>query len=82
MMAEAGDLTVRIRVIDEATPVLRKISRRLWWMRHGRTLLVFGAGWVGGGVRGLLDGPVTAGGVISLVFGCAFLAYVNWKAGS
>ena len=30
-----GDVTVMIQAIDKATPVLRRVWRRLWWAFHG-----------------------------------------------
>lgn len=35
----ADDITVTIRVKDEATPTLRRIARRLWWMQYGPLML-------------------------------------------
>jgi hypothetical protein len=35
----ATDMTVTIRAKDEVTPVLRRISRQLWWARHGTAVL-------------------------------------------
>lgn len=34
-MADAGDLRVTIRLNDKVSPALRRIGRRLWWMRYG-----------------------------------------------
>jgi len=30
-----SDLTVRIKAIDEASPKIRRLQRRLWWMQYG-----------------------------------------------
>ena len=30
-----SDMTVTIRAIDEATPVIKRIQRRLWWIQYG-----------------------------------------------
>jgi len=35
MKPEATDLTVTIGVVDHVSPVLRRIGRKLWWMRYG-----------------------------------------------
>lgn len=34
-----GDVRVQLRLVDHATPALRRISRQLWWMRHGPTVM-------------------------------------------
>lgn len=39
-MPELSNLHVRITATDEVTPVLRRIRRELWWMRHGETVAV------------------------------------------
>jgi len=77
-MADGGDITIRIRAIDEATPVLRRVSRRLWWFRHERALSMICAGWVGSAVMALMDGH--PGAVITLPLGIVAFAIVNWKA--
>lgn len=35
-----SDVTIRIRAIDEATPVIRRIRRELWWS-PGRQFALF-----------------------------------------
>jgi hypothetical protein len=39
-MAEVNDLTIRIRAVDGATPVLKRVRRRLWWMQYGDAVVV------------------------------------------
>jgi hypothetical protein len=36
---KANDLTVTIRAVDEASPVLSRLSRRLWWFQYGGGIL-------------------------------------------
>jgi len=38
-VARLDDIHVTLRVTDEVTPVLRRIHRRLWWMRHGEEIM-------------------------------------------
>ena len=39
-MAELpAEITVTVRAIDLATPVLKRIQRRLWWMQHGEGVM-------------------------------------------
>ena len=33
-MASVGDVTVKLRVKDEVTPALRRITRQIWIMEH------------------------------------------------
>lgn len=39
-----SDLTITIRAIDEATPVLRRLRAELWWLQHGGVVLGMFAG--------------------------------------
>lgn len=43
---KAENLTVTIRAIDEATPVLRRLRVELWWLQHGGVVLGMFAGMV------------------------------------
>lgn len=38
-MATSSDLTVTIRAIDEATPVIKRVRRQLWWYEHGEGVM-------------------------------------------
>lgn len=35
-----SDVTVRIRAIDEATPVLKRLQYRLWWYQWSPTVVM------------------------------------------
>ena len=37
-MASLGE--IKITVVDEATPVIRRITRELWWMQFGGRVVV------------------------------------------
>jgi uncharacterized protein involved in exopolysaccharide biosynthesis len=36
---KADDISVTVRAIDKASPVLRRISRQLWWFQYGGAVL-------------------------------------------
>ena len=38
-MAEISDLKITLRAVDRVSPVIRRISRRLWWMQYGGAVL-------------------------------------------
>jgi hypothetical protein len=38
-MGSIDDITVTLRANDRVTPVLKSISRRLWWFRYGGAVL-------------------------------------------
>lgn len=39
MKPEPMTITVRITAEDHVTPALRRIHRRLWWMKHGEEIM-------------------------------------------
>lgn len=36
---KVSDMVVRVSLIDEATPALKRLQRRLWWYQHGEALM-------------------------------------------
>ena len=38
-MSSASEIKVTIRADDQVTPVLNRIHRRLWWMKHGEEVM-------------------------------------------
>ena len=60
-MAEIGEVTVTLRADDRVSPVLRRIGRRLWWMRYGAwvTAALIGAVLILSDVAAFLLGRLT-----------------------
>ena len=38
-MAEISDVKVTLRAVDKVSPVLRRVSRQLWWFQYGGLVL-------------------------------------------
>lgn len=38
-MASIDDVTITLRAKDKVSPVLRRISRQLWWFQYGGLVL-------------------------------------------
>ena len=61
-MPEMGEMKVTLTAVDHVSPVLRRIGRKMWWMRYGAavTIALVGAVLVLSDVAAFLLGRITA----------------------
>ena len=58
-MAEIGEVRVTLTAVDNVTPTLKRIQRRIWWLQYGQYVAAAVGGFAGGIVGFLIGSFLT-----------------------